>query len=104
MSHDHSLHQLWVEGGKIGTEPSKRVIVQALGISPLVTPYVVSFPILPGTVMVACTDGLTGTLTPEDIGGVLDGCNSAAKAASALVQMVLAGRARDNVTVAVCRL
>src|SRR6185437_13526593 len=33
ISYDHSLHQLWLDGGKVGAEPSKRVIVQAVGIS-----------------------------------------------------------------------
>lgn len=33
VSRDHSLHQLWLDGGQVGTEPSKQFIVQALGIS-----------------------------------------------------------------------
>jgi serine/threonine protein phosphatase PrpC len=103
-SRDHSLHQLWLEGGGIGTEPSKRVIVQALGISAAIAPHIVSFPVVPGSVIVACTDGLTGTLAPERIASLLAGIPSAAEGAAALLKEVLAGRARDNVTVAVCRL
>jgi serine/threonine protein phosphatase PrpC len=104
ISRDHSLHQLWLEGGKIGAEPSKRVIVQALGISPALAPHIVSFPVVPGSQIVACTDGLTGALDSDRIAGLLAGSPSAAEGASALLKEVLAGLARDNVTVAVCRL
>jgi serine/threonine protein phosphatase PrpC len=104
MSRDHSLHQLWVEGGKLGTEPSKRVIVQALGISPAIAPHIVSFPAIPGSILVACTDGLTGTVDLDRIAGIVAGTATAEAGAAALLKEVLAGRARDNVTVAVCRL
>ena len=103
-SRDHSLHQLWLENGSVGTEPSKRVIVQALGISPTVAPHIVSFPVVPASVMVACTDGLTGTLDSDCIAGLLAGATSATQGVSALLKEVLAGKAADNVTVAVCRL
>ena len=104
ISRDHSLHQLWLEGGKIGTEPPKRVIVQALGISSSVAPHIVSFPAIPGSVTVACTDGLTGTVDSDRVAEIMAGSTTAAQGASALVKEVLTGRARDNVTVAVCRL
>lgn len=104
ISRDHSIHQLWLEGGKVGAEPAKRLIIQALGISPVVAPHIVSFPAIPGSVMLACTDGLTGTLDSARIASIMASSGTAAKGAAALVKEVLAGQARDNVTVAVCRL
>ncbi len=45
LSHDHSLRQIWVDGGRISAEPSKRVITQAMGISPEIHAHITSFAI-----------------------------------------------------------
>ena len=35
-------YQLWLDGGRVGREPAKRMIVQALGISDQLSPHIVS--------------------------------------------------------------
>jgi protein phosphatase len=101
MSKDHSLHQMWLDGGKMGAEPSKRVIVQALGISSPLTPHILSFPWHSGEKVLACTDGLTGTVSQARISEILASHAGSQAGADALVAEVLAGPAPDNITVCV---
>ncbi len=103
ISHDHSLHQLWVNGGQIGTEPSKRVITQALGISANIHPHIHSFTVEPGDVFVACTDGLTGALSQAQIAATVSSHAQASEGTRALLCAALEHLARDNVTAAVCK-
>lgn len=103
ISRDHSLFQLWVDGGRIGKEPSKRMIVQAMGISEPLTPHLVSFPVAPGDAVLLCTDGLVGALSPDEIVKHVLGAASAGEACENLLQAALAGPAADNLTVSVCR-
>jgi PPM family protein phosphatase len=103
ISRDHSLHQLWVDGGMIGAEPSKRVITQALGISPEIQPHVMSFKIAPGEAYLACTDGLTGVLSRPRIVEIVRMSATASDGTRALLEDALRRLARDNVTAAVCK-
>jgi protein phosphatase len=103
ISHDHSLHQIWMDGGRVGTEPSKRVITQALGISAEIHPHVASLVVARGDSFVACTDGLTGALSRPEIGAIVLANGSAAEGTRALLADALQHKARDNVTAAVCK-
>ena len=103
VSRDHSLHQLWVDGGKVGTEPSKRVIVQALGISPEISPHQASFALKTGETYLACTDGLTGSVPLNEIMAIAGAANPAESVTQNLILGALKGQARDNVTAAVCK-
>lgn len=103
VSRDHSLHQLWLDSGKIGTEPSKRVITQALGISPEIQAHVASVPLAAGDSFVACTDGLTGALSRPEIGEIVRLSETAREGTRALLDDALQHLARDNVTAAVCK-
>lgn len=103
VSRDHSLFQLWVDGGQMGKEPSKRMIVQAMGISEPLTPHLVSFAVSPGDSVLLCTDGLVGALSTERVAGLLLEAKSAGEACELLLNAALAGPAADNLTVSVCR-
>jgi protein phosphatase len=103
VSRDHSLFQLWVDGGRTGKEPSKRMIVQAMGISEPLTPYLASFEVQPGDTVMLCTDGLIGALTLDQIKGLLLSAKSAQEACEQLIQTALSGPAADNLTVSVSR-
>lgn len=104
ISHDHSLHQLWVDGGNVGTEPSKRVITQAIGISPDIHAHVTSFSIAPGDAFVACTDGLTAALSRPEIGKIVRSNATATEGTRILLDNALLQAAQDNVTAAVCKI
>ena len=103
VSRDHSLFQLWVDGGRTGKEPSKRMIVQAMGISEPLTPYLASFAVHPGDTILLCTDGLIGALTLDQIRALLLKAGSAQEACELLIQSALCGPAADNLTVSVTR-
>jgi protein phosphatase len=102
VSRDHSLYQLWLDGGRVGREPAKRMIVQALGISDPLTPYIAPLTLSRGDRILICTDGLSGVLSPSRMAQVLAQATSSRDACEALLEEVLAGAATDNVTVSVC--
>jgi len=102
VSRDHSLYQLWLDGGRVGREPAKRMIVQALGISDPLSPYIAPLSLLPGDTILFCTDGLSGAMSPSRMGQLLADAASPRNACEALLEEVLAGPATDNITVSVC--
>jgi protein phosphatase len=59
MTKDHSLHQDWLEGGRIGTEPHRNILTQGIGPRPHVTPAVFAPSFRPGDVLLLCSDGLS---------------------------------------------
>ena len=103
VSKDHSLYQLWVDGGRTGREPAKRTILQALGISDQLTPHLASFRALPGDMVLICTDGLSGGVAIERMTALLATAKGSQAACDALLNDALAGPAKDNLTVSVCR-
>lgn len=102
VSRDHSLYQLWLDGGRVGREPAKRMIVQALGISDSLTPFIAPLSLSPGDRVLICTDGLSGALAPSRMAQLLDASPQSQQACQALLDEALAGPAADNVTVSVC--
>jgi serine/threonine protein phosphatase PrpC len=102
VSRDHSVHQLWLDGGRVGKEPGKRMIVQAVGISEQLSPHIVSFSVLPGDAVLICTDGLSGAMEAARMAEFLAEAKSSQNACDLLLDEALAGAARDNVTVSVC--
>jgi protein phosphatase len=102
VSRDHSLYQLWLDGGRVGREPAKRMIVQALGISDLLSPFIAPLALFPGDTILICTDGLSGVMSPSRMAQLVAEATSSRGACEALLEEVLAGPATDNVTVSVC--
>jgi protein phosphatase len=102
VSRDHSLYQLWLDGGRLGREPAKRVIMQALGISDQLSPYIVQTRLLPGDVVLICTDGLSGAVPVERMKELVLRAPNAHEACESLLDEALAGPASDNITVSVC--
>jgi protein phosphatase len=102
VSRDHSLYQLWLDGGRTGREPAKRVITQALGISGQLSPYIIQIRLRPGDAVLVCTDGMSGAIGTERMRELLAGTRNAHEACESLMAEALAGRATDNITVSVC--
>lgn len=102
VSRDHSLYQLWLDGGRVGREPARRMIVQALGISDLLAPFIAPLTLSPGDRVLICTDGLSGAIPPSRMAQLLDASTGSQHACEALLEEALAGPADDNVTVSVC--
>lgn len=102
VSHDHSLYQLWLDGGRVGREPAKRMIMQALGISDQLTPFIAPLALLPGDAVLICTDGLSGLMPPSRMAQIVAESQSSQRACQTLLDEALAGPAPDNVTATVC--
>jgi PPM family protein phosphatase len=102
VSRDHSVYQLWLDGGLVGKEPAKRMIVQAVGISDEISPHLVSINVSSCDALLICTDGLSGAMETERMGTLLGKAISSQNACDLLLGEALAGAARDNVTLAVC--
>lgn len=102
VSRDHSLYQMWLDGGQIGREPAKRTITQAIGISDVLSPHLHSFTVKWGDIVLICTDGLSGNLSIEVITRVLQCTKSSHIICESLLSEALRGPAPDNITVSVC--
>ncbi|MBX3324803.1 MAG: Stp1/IreP family PP2C-type Ser/Thr phosphatase [Nitrospira sp.] len=101
---DHSLVQQLVAEGHITPDqahdhPKRNVITRALGLSFPSTPDIAVHPLNPEDVILLCTDGLTKTLTDQDILAViLEFRNTPEKACQRLIDCANAAGGIDNTT------
>lgn len=106
VSVDHSEVQELVEEGTLTatqaeTHPRRHVITRALGGPHPPEADYWYLPILPGSRLLVCSDGLTGEVGDARIAQVLHAAPDPQTAADALVADALAGGGKDNVTVVV---
>jgi protein phosphatase len=102
LTTDHSHVQELVDAGELEPDqarhhPLRNVVTRAIGIDAGAAPDV---GILSNRSMrlLLCSDGLSGELPARSIGRVLAGYPDPEAAADRLVELTLAGAARDNVT------
>ena len=101
VSTDHSAFQEWLSKGRPGPEPSRNIILQALGQSPSVTPSVQSERLISGDLVLMCTDGLTDYVDDEIITKHLE-CldrNEPKMGCTNLINAAIAAGGADNITV-----
>lgn len=106
MSKDHSLVQELADQGIIKEEemqhhPKSHVITRAVGAHPELELERIYFDLLPSDQLLMCSDGLYNELSLEDIIQVLGSDQSVNEKAQSLLNQVLIGQAKDNVTVTV---
>jgi serine/threonine-protein phosphatase Stp1 len=99
ITHDHSLVQEMVEAGALAPEdaenhPQANIITRALGSPEPLQLDKVSGRVLPGDVMLLCTDGLFKALPLADIARVM----ASGAGPQTLLDQALRAGARDNVT------
>jgi len=102
---DHSLVSELVRTGRCtvaeaAAHPMANVITRAVGVEQLAHAEVALLPATPCRLLL-CTDGLSDELPARTIGRVLAGIVDPQAAAARLVELALAGEARDNVTAVV---
>ncbi|MFP5487052.1 MAG: PP2C family protein-serine/threonine phosphatase [Acidimicrobiia bacterium] len=102
LTSDHTHVQELVDGGILHPSaatdhPLRNVVTRAVGLEPSVDADVVVVRPPVGRLLL-CSDGLSGELTSRQIGRVLAGVGDPERAAHRLVQLVLDGAARDNVS------
>lgn len=101
ISADHTDERDMKENNVTGRKP---YLTQYLGIDPeafRIEPYISSFSLWEGDVLLLCSDGLTDMVPAEAIGRLLGQDPEAA--VESLVAAALDGGGRDNITVMVCR-
>ncbi|PPG90386.1 serine/threonine-protein phosphatase [Rathayibacter rathayi] len=103
---DHSIVQELVDAGLITRDeadvhPHSNMITRAVGFHEAPIPDYRLVPVLAGSRLLICSDGLTRELTDAGVGHLLAGTYSAQEAADALVDAALSNGGRDNVTVIV---
>lgn len=106
LSSDHSLVQELVDSGAITSDqarvhPERNVVTRAVGIDRELTPdFFLRAPAI-GERILLCSDGVHGELTDDQITEVLRTAADPQSAATELIELVLGGAARDNLTAVV---
>lgn len=103
---DHSVVQQLVDAGTITKEeadvhPHANVITRAVGISDIPIPDYAMVPVVQGTRLLLCSDGLTKEITDAGIEHFLAAAPSVTEATSKLMSEALGNSGRDNITIVV---
>lgn len=101
LTRDHSVYQVWLDGGSHGPEPKRHLVLRALGPWAKVNPEVMSDDPCPGDLYLICSDGLNGMLEDERLNTFLDTCHAdnIESTCEALVAEANVHGGRDNITV-----
>jgi len=109
LSRDHSLVARLIESGTIRpedaeTHPQKHVLTAAIGVADDLQPDMPMAPIelRAADVLVLCTDGLWGQMTPGELAGIVSK-SSTREACKGLIQLAKDRGGPDNITVQVLR-
>jgi len=109
LTYDHTLVAEQVRIGiltpqQADTSAWQSLLIRALGTNEQVDLDVEERQLLPGDVLLLCSDGLTRMVRDPEIGSVLASAPSAQEAADRLVTLANQGGGEDNVTVVVLRI
>jgi protein phosphatase len=107
ITRDHTeAEELIAEGLLSGEEalrwPRRNVVTQAIGVFEKPEFEIRRGELLPGDVIVLCSDGLTGHVEPAEL-QLRAGCTPTQAACDALIELALERGGKDNVTVIVVR-
>ena len=109
ITDDHSIVAEMVRQGQISPDeaarhPSRNIITRALGAEPDLQIDEVRVDLLPGDVLLLCTDGLTSLVDDAQIEEAAAGAPTLADAAAALIDAALERGGTDNITVVLARI
>ncbi len=103
LTEDHSLVQELVKNGGITEEqafnhPQRNVLTRALGIELSLEVDLYRFQVVPGNLILVCTDGLTSYLRPEEILHTISNSPDLEASLQNLLARALACGGSDNIT------
>lgn len=103
LTRDHSMVQQLVDSGQITREqaalhPQKNLITRALGVSANIVPEYNRCEVVPGDLLLLCTDGLTNMVPDAELALLLQE-SAFFDAPGVLVDRALKGGGQDNITV-----
>jgi len=104
LTEDHSLVREMVKNGGLTEEqalqhPKRNILTRALGTAPSVNIDLYHHGVVPGDLLLLCTDGLTGYLRPDEIMLTIRTSPDLDTAARCLVDKALVAGGKDNITV-----
>ncbi len=104
LTRDHSLaaEMLRAEGlrqDEVLDHPQRNVLTRSLGTCPSVEIDIVRQNLYKGDILLLCTDGLTGTVSGEELKEILSSTAVPKKAVRKLINLALKKGGTDNVTV-----
>jgi len=105
LTRDHSLLQEQLDGGMITPEEARfsgnrNLVTRALGVEPVVAVEIHDFAVVPGDIVLLCSDGLNDMVDDQEIGLTLQTLGgNLQEAADHLVQMANENGGRDNISV-----
>lgn len=102
LTRDHSHVQELIDANRLTSEqaarhPLRNVVTRAVGTDPAVAADIVRVDPSPSRFLL-CSDGLSNEVGPRSVGRVLSTIVDPQAAADRLVELALAGEARDNIT------
>lgn len=108
LTTDHSIVGQMVAAGQLTPEQARsyehrNVLLQALGVQPMIQPELVHVPLRAGDVLLLCSDGLTGPLEDPRILELMLKYQDPVRCCRALTEAACAAGGPDNVTVAIAR-
>jgi PPM family protein phosphatase len=108
ITHDHSLLQEQIDAGLITEEQAafsshKNLVTRAVGVEDSVTLESRSHELLPGDLVLLCSDGLSDMLDDEHIGHVLQSSEDIQAIAHALISAANEAGGKDNIAVILAR-
>jgi PPM family protein phosphatase len=109
LTQDHSLRReligrLGLDEKKASTLPFKNIITRAIGTSQNVEPEVSSLIIQPGDIYFLCSDGLTDSVSHEEMEDILKKSSSVKESCQDLVSTAKAKGGIDNITIVMIKL
>ncbi|MBT4838682.1 MAG: serine/threonine-protein phosphatase [Methylococcales bacterium] len=101
ISRDHTLYQFWEDNGRKGEPPTKNIILRAVGPWDETSSDINIHGVANQDMFLVCSDGLTGSLSDEDIENVLkDTTNeNLDEACKKLIEQAKVQDGSDNITV-----
>jgi protein phosphatase len=108
LTTDHSIVGQMIANGQLTPEQARsyehrNVLLQALGVQPVIQPELVHVSLHAGDVLLLCSDGLTGPLEDPRILELMLQYQDPVRCCRALTEAACAAGGPDNVTVAVGR-
>ena len=108
ITHDHSLLQEQIDAGLITEEQAafssnKNLVTRAVGVEDAVMLESHMHELLPGDLVLLCSDGLSDMLDDERIGALLQSCESIETGARALIAAANEAGGKDNIAVILVR-
>ena len=108
ITKDHNVVQRWVDAGVMSPEqarldPDRHVVTRAIGAERTLRPEIRALDLVPGDLLLLCSDGLTEHLEDHEIADYLATADDLDDAANRLVEAANDAGGSDNVTVVLVR-